>query len=133
MDEVDDSMSEVSHSFSAEKNKTSTHKAAVAQVREVVKDFVFPVAKFLRLEDLPHSNDEKSWCRRMADWCHIDKDSNKRELWWQAMKKVLISELQQQRSDKTNVIKREFFSKSFLSLHLQRTLTDTTSRLSQIG
>ena len=50
----DDAESEVSHAFS------TNSKFANAQVREIVKDNVFPIAKFLRSEDLPWSTEPQS-------------------------------------------------------------------------
>ena len=101
---VDDNEdSQLSHTF------TSTSKIAHAQVRETVKDNIFPIAKFLRLEDMPYSTEAKSWCQKMASWCHIDRGNQ--ELWWHLTKRVLLMELQHQRANKTNIIKREFFSK----------------------
>ena len=99
----DDEDSQLSHTF------TSTSKIAQAQVRETVKDKIFPIAKFLRLEDMPYSTEAKSWCQKMASWCHIDRGNQ--ELWWHLTKRVLLTELQHQRANKTNIIKREFFSK----------------------
>ena len=99
----DDEESELSHAFS------TNSKFANAQVREIVKDNVFPIAKFLRSEDLPWSTEPKSWCSKMASWCHIEPTNL--ELWWQTVKKSILQELQHQRANKTNVIKREFFGK----------------------
>ena len=76
-------------------------------VQETVRDKVFPRAKFLRLEDLEHSEHKNSWCQKMGSWCQIEP--NKLHLWWQMAKKVVLQELTQQRSNKTNVMKNEFF------------------------
>ena len=94
----DDEESLLSHSFS------TSSKIANTQVREVVKDNVFPKAKFLRTEDMPHSDDPTSWCQKMASWCHIEPKNL--QLWWQTS---FQEELQHQRANKTNAIKREFF------------------------
>ena len=99
----DDEESLLSHNFSP------SRKVANAQVREVVKDNVFPIAKFLRSEDIPYSDNPKSWCQKMASWCHIEPKTQ--EIWWQRTQKQFLEELQHQRSNKTNIIKREFFSK----------------------
>ena len=99
----DDEESQLSHSFS------TNSKFANAQVREVVKDNVFPIAKFLRSEDLPYSIEPKSWCQKMAVWCHIEPKNL--QLWWQTAQKSFLQELQHQRANKTNIIKREFFGK----------------------
>ena len=76
-------------------------------VREIVKDNVFPIAKFLRSEDMPFSTEPKSWCHKMALWCHVEPTNLK--MWWQMVKKSVLQELQHQRANKTNIIKREFF------------------------
>ena len=55
-----DEESLLSHNFN-----TTSNKIANAQVREVMKDNVFPKAKFLRLEDMPYSNNP-SWCHKMV-------------------------------------------------------------------
>ena len=99
----DDEESELSHTFS------TNSKFANAQVREIVKDNVFPIAKFLRSEDLPWSTEPKSWCYKMASWCNIEPTNL--EMWWQTVKKSILQELQHQRANKTNIIKREFFGK----------------------
>ena len=117
----DDEESQISHSF----NQNS--KIANAQVREAVKDNVFPIAKFLRSEDMPHSDDPKSWCQKMAAWCHIEpKNLN---LWWQTAKKQMLEELQHQRSNRTNVIKREFFGEcvACVVMNLSKTFRLLTS------
>ena len=79
------------------------------QLKETVKDKVFPRAKFLRAEDLQYSAARNSWCQKLAKECHIKEDAV--QAWWQAAKRVVLVELAQQRSNKTNVIKREFFGK----------------------
>ena len=94
----------LSHHFN-----TSSNKMASIQVREVVKDNVFPKAKFLREEDVKYSDDPNSWCQKMAEWCHIDPKTV--PLWWPNAKKSLLEEVQQQRANKTNTLKREFFGK----------------------
>ena len=99
-----DEESLLSHNFN-----TSSNKIANVQVREVVKDNVFPKAKFLRLEDMKYSDDPNSWCHKMATWCHIDPKT--KPLWWTTAKKSFQEELQHQRANKTNTIKREFFGK----------------------
>ena len=98
----EDTESVLSHNFSS-----ANSKLANAQVREVVKENVFPVAKFLRSEDTLHSIEPKSWCEKMASWCHIEPQNL--QLWWQPTKKIFLQELQHQRANKTNVVKREFF------------------------
>lgn len=80
-----------------------------AHLKETVKDKVFPRAKFLRMDDLEYSEDRKSWCQMMAKWCNIEQ--RKLKTWWQFARKVILKELAQQRSNKTNVIKNEFFGK----------------------
>ena len=80
---------------------------SLIHVRETVRDKVFPRAKFLRLEDLEHSKHKNSWCQKMGSWCQIEP--NKLHLWWPIAKKVVLQELTQQRSNKTNVMKNEFF------------------------
>ena len=80
------------------------------QLRETVKDKVFPRAKFLRPEDLQYSAVRNSWCQQLAKECNIKEDAV--QTWWQAAKRVVLVELAQQRSNKTNVIKREFFGKA---------------------
>ena len=97
----DDDESLLSHTFS------TSSKLANTQVREVVKDKVFPKAKFLRAEDVPCDNAPTSWCQKMASWCHIEPTNV--QLWWQTAQKNFLEELQHQRANKTNVIKREFF------------------------
>ena len=104
----DDEESVMSHTF------RTTSKIANAQVREVVKDSVFPKAKFLREEDMTYSNTPTSWCQKMASWCHIEP--NNLQVWWQTAQAKLMQELQHQRANKTNVIKREFFGKQFVCL-----------------
>ena len=104
----DDEESLLSHTFS------TTSKIANAQVREVVKDNVFPKAKFLQAEDIPHSNTPTCWCQKMASWCHIEPKNL--QVWWQTAQKNFLQELQHQRANKTNVIKREFFGKQFVCL-----------------
>ena len=63
----EDEEGKLSHTF-------STHsKFANTQVRDIVKDNVFPNAKFLQSEDMPCSSTEpKSWCQKVALWCHIE-------------------------------------------------------------
>ena len=100
--ENEDAESMLSHNFSSANSKLTN-----VQVREIVKDNVFPVAKFLRSDDTPYSVESKSWCQKMATWCHIEPQNL--QLWWQETKKVFLKELQHQRANKTNVIKREFF------------------------
>ena len=78
-------------------------------LRESVKDKVFPRAKFLRPEDLQYSTKNNSWCQKLARECNIE--ANAVQTWWQAAKRVVLAELGHQRSNKTNVIKREFFGK----------------------
>ena len=102
----DDESSLLSHNLSSH-NFSPNSRFANAQVREVVKDNVFPIAKFLRSEDMQCSVDPKSWCQKMASWCHIKPDNL--QLWWQTTQKSFQQELQHQRANKTNIIKREFF------------------------
>ena len=89
--------------------KTPGGRIVNTQVREFVKDNVFPKAKFLRLEDMPYSDDPTSWCQKMASWCHIEPKNQ--QWWWQMAKKSFQEELQHQRANKTNTIKKEFFGK----------------------
>ena len=98
----EDEESQLSHAFS-----TTSSKFTNTQVREIVKDYVFPIAKFLRSEDMPYSNEPKSWCQKMASWCHIE--ARNVPLWWQTTKKSFLQELQHQRANKTNIIKKGFF------------------------
>ena len=102
--EEDDTESLLSHNFGPANSKLPN-----TQVREVVKENVFPVAKFLRSEDTLYSMESKSWCQKMATWCHIEPQNL--QLWWQQTKKTFLQELQHQRANKTNVVKREFFGK----------------------
>lgn len=106
-----DEESEISHAF-----PTATgDKLVNAQVREAVKDNVFPKAKFLRPEDMPYSDEPASWCQQMASWCHIEPKNV--QLWWQqTAKRSFQNELQHQRANKTNIIKREFFGKKLVCL-----------------
>ena len=80
------------------------------QIKESVKDYVFPLAKFLRKEDLPYKGKKykSSWCQRMAQWCNIPPEQI--EIWWIPTQKMIMSELAHQCSTKTNMIKKEFFS-----------------------
>ena len=82
------------------------------QIKESVKDCVFPVTKFLHKEDLPYKGKKykSSWCQRMAQWCNIPPEQI--EIWWMPTQKMIMSELAHQRSTKTNMIKKEFFGMS---------------------
>ena len=88
---------------------------ASVQIKESVKDHVFPYAKFLGLHDLPYTADarKKTWCHMMARKCNIQE--NQIEIWWGPARKLILKELGLQRSTKTNTIKREFFGKLVLS------------------
>ena len=89
---------------------------SLIHVRETVRDKIFPRAKFLRLEDLEYSLKKHSWCQKMGSWCQIEP--NKLHLWWQIAKKVILQELGQQRSNKTNVMKNEFFGNTMYLLSI---------------
>ncbi len=80
-------------------------------IKECVKNRIFPVAKFLRLDDLPYTEEssEQSWCRKMAAWCNIGE--NQVPVWWGAARKMITHELGLQRTTKTNKIKAAFFGK----------------------
>ena len=101
-------------SLISHKINTSTSRMATIQVREVVKDRVFPKAKFLRSDEIEYSKDPNSWCRKMATWCHIEPKTV--PAWWINAQKHFQAELQHQRTSKTNVIKKEFFGKYLLCL-----------------
>ena len=98
---------------------------SLIHVRETVRDKIFPRAKFLRVEDLEYSQKRNSWCQKMATWCSIEPQ--KLHKWWRMAKKVIIQELGQQRSNKTNVLKNEFFGKKFLCLLFVNTLFNYTT------
>lgn len=78
-------------------------------IKESVKNHIFPVAKFLRLEDLPYTeqSSKQSWCQKMADWCNISESHV--PIWWGSAKKIITNELGLQRSTKSNKVKAEFF------------------------
>ena len=80
-------------------------------IKECVKKRIFPVAKFLRQDDLPYAetSSQNSWCRKMVSWCNIDE--NQVALWWGPARKLITTELCLQRSTKTNKIKTAFFGK----------------------
>ena len=91
-------------SFLGKHEKKNGHNKS--QIKECARDNVFPVAKFLRLEDLPFTGKKKSWCRKMTQWCAVH--DNYAGDWWLWARKTLLAELAFQKSTKTNMIKREF-------------------------
>lgn len=97
--------------------KPSINHYGNIDIKECVKIRIFPVAKFLRLEDLPYTDhlSKQSWCRKMAQWCNIDQSQV--TMWWEPAKKIITHELGLQRSTKSNKIKAAFFGKHS-NLHL---------------
>ena len=89
---------------------TVDHHGSI-DIKECVKKRIFPVAKFLRQDDLPYAetSSQTSWCRKMVSWCNIDE--NQVAMWWGPARKLITAELCLQRSTKTNKIKAAFFGK----------------------
>ena len=77
-------------------------------IEESVKNHIFPVAKFLQLEDSPHTDESSndSWCQKMANWCDILESHV--PMWWGPARKIITDELGLQRSTKSDKIKAEF-------------------------
>ena len=109
---MEDSIQSASTTTSITVGGVENKNVGNVQIKESVKDCVFPVAKFLRKEDLPYKGKKykSSWCQKMVNWCNIPQEQI--QIWWSPAQKMIMSELAHQRSTKTNMIKKEFFGTS---------------------
>ena len=85
-------------------------------VRNIVVSDLFPRIKFFDKDrDLKYSSEEGTICHYVLNRCQLNYDSDQEEILWDKAKDWIIQYITRLRSDKMTAMKKEFYSKLYIS------------------